>query len=298
MKKRIGPDGVHFFDRRTGLNLLFDETRPPSDLWSEGPRQVSVALTDRCDLRCPHCYAPKTANRLELVSLRKWLLELDAAGTLGVGFGGGEPTLFADFIELCRFVANETALAVSFTTHGHHLDDELIRQLHGNVHFFRISVDGVGAIYEQMRGRTFKDLLNALGRARRLAPFGVNMVVNEFNVHQLGAVASAAADAGASELLILPQQQTSSSGAASGSSVRKASDWATQYSGPLRLSVGEVSASEFPICEPLPSEIGMRAYVHIDAAGYLRANSFGEKGKKISAAGVLAALSALSEETA
>lgn len=25
MKHRCGPDGLHIFDRRTGLNLLFDE---------------------------------------------------------------------------------------------------------------------------------------------------------------------------------------------------------------------------------------------------------------------------------
>ncbi|MDP1255127.1 hypothetical protein Q6306_26160, partial [Klebsiella pneumoniae] len=45
MKSRIGPNGVHFFDRNTGLNVLLDEFCPHQTVWSKSPRQVSVALT-------------------------------------------------------------------------------------------------------------------------------------------------------------------------------------------------------------------------------------------------------------
>lgn len=295
VKKRFGPDGVHLFDRRTGWNFLFDSQQPASQLWARGPRQVSIALTDRCDLQCPHCYAPKTRNRLPAQTLNGWLQELDEAGTLGVGFGGGEPTLYPNFVEVCKFAAQETGLAVTFTSHGHHLDDELIEQLRGVVHFFRLSVDGVGAVYERMRGRPFHRLEDALKRARRLAPFGLNMVVNETNVHQLQDVAALAEAAGASELLLLPMQATETLAAADRATLRAAAEWTQAYRGPLRLAVSEAGAAPFTVVEPLASESGLRAYAHIDARGHVRENSFSARSVEISRAGVLQALEELAE---
>ena len=46
MKIRKGPDGIHFFDRNSGTNLLLDEVVSPPETWSKSPRQVSIALTN------------------------------------------------------------------------------------------------------------------------------------------------------------------------------------------------------------------------------------------------------------
>src|SRR5205809_6090953 len=59
LKMRPGPSGIHFFCRETGLNVLCDEVREPCISWAAAPRQVSIALTNACDLTCPYCYAPK-----------------------------------------------------------------------------------------------------------------------------------------------------------------------------------------------------------------------------------------------
>src|ERR1051326_2691015 len=146
---RIRPSasGVHLFDRGTGINVLLDEFSVPAADWSRAPRQVSVALTNRCDLACAYCYAPKSRATLDFSSVTGWLSELNANGCLGVGFGGGEPTLYGRFAELCRYTTHKTELAVTFTTHAHHLDQTLSAELRGNVHFIRVSMDGVGSTY-------------------------------------------------------------------------------------------------------------------------------------------------------
>lgn len=77
MKIRKGPDGVHFFDRNSGTNLLLDEVVSPPETWSRSPRQVSIALTNACDLDCLHCYAPKTKAILEGRLAERWMYELD-----------------------------------------------------------------------------------------------------------------------------------------------------------------------------------------------------------------------------
>ena len=134
-KVRIGPAGVHIFDRSTGLNILVDEVKTDESAWSLAPRHVSIALTNACELSCPYCYAPKRPASLDFHLLTTWLKELDENGCLGVGFGGGEPTLYRQFPEICRFATENTNLAVTFTTHGHKLDEQLLAKLCGKVHF-------------------------------------------------------------------------------------------------------------------------------------------------------------------
>src|SRR5688572_26068527 len=94
MKIRAGPDGIQMFDRVTGLNVLLDEVSVPSASWAQAPRYISMALTNACDLACPYCYAPKDPAILDFERVVTWLHELDEHGCLGVGFGGGEPTLY------------------------------------------------------------------------------------------------------------------------------------------------------------------------------------------------------------
>lgn len=290
MKSRIGPNGVHFFDRLSGLNVLLDELSPEEAGWSTSPRQVSIALTNVCDLHCAYCYAPKHKASLHTGQVLGWLKELDTEGCLGIGFGGGEPTLHPDFVDICKRAAEETQLAVTFTTHGHRLTPQLVKRLKGSIHFARISVDGVGGTYEEQRGKQFSSLLRGMESIATLAPFGINVVVNKRTVAELDAMSELAQEFGASELLLLPQQATTAVASMDGMVGRALQDWVSNYRGKVRLAVSEAGASGLPTCDPLPDERGLQAYAHIDASGMLRASSYSPSGAKIGDAGVLSAL--------
>lgn len=293
MKCRIGPNGVHLFDRLSGVNLLLDELRPEEAVWSASPRQISIALTNVCDLHCAYCYAPKHKASLHSDQVLGWLTELDTAGCLGIGFGGGEPTLHPDFADICKRAAEETQLAVTFTTHGHQLTPNLVDRLKGSIHFARISVDGVGRTYEELRGKQFSSLLRGIESIATLSPFGINVVVNERTVAKLDALSELAHKVGASELLLLPQQATTVVPSMDGAVGRALQNWVSKYSGKVRLAVSESGASGLPTCDPLPDERGLQAYAHIDASGTLRASSYSPVGVKIEDIGVLAALKRL-----
>lgn len=293
MKFRSGPNGVHLFDRRSGLNVLLDELRPEEAVWSTSPRQVSVALTNVCDLHCAYCYAPKHKASLQSDQVLGWLNELDTEGCLGIGFGGGEPTLHPDFVDICKRVAGETQLAVTFTTHGHRLTPQLVERLKGSIHFARISVDGVGRTYEEQRGKQFASLLRGVESIATLSSFGINVVVNERTVAELDEMSELAHKVGASELLLLPQQATTAVTSMDGVVGRALQDWVSNYRGKVRLAVSEAGASGLPTCDPLPDERGLQAYAHIDASGMLRASSYSPAGAKIGDAGVLSALKRL-----
>ncbi|MEE9386190.1 MAG: radical SAM protein [Nannocystaceae bacterium] len=297
-KQRSSAAGLHLFERKSGLNLLLDEISVPRALWSPAPRQFSIALTNRCDLACDHCYAPKSSDELGYDDVMLWLAELDANGTIGIGFGGGEPTLYRGFAELCQSAAQETELSVTFTTHGHSIDLAMADQLRGSVHFIRVSMDGVGDTYESIRRRPFRELRASLKLIAGISRFGINIVVNERTLPDLDKSAAVAADSGACELLLLPQVPVRTMLGISDSTMLELRRWVDGYSGPLKLCVSEAHADAFPTCDPLVDERGLRAYAHIDATGVLKPSSYHGAGVPLGDGGVLEALDQLAHDLA
>lgn len=293
MKVRTGPSGVHVFDRMTGLNILLDEVQVPPQYWAAAPRQVSIALTDFCDLSCPYCFSSKNDGALDVEQVCGWLDELDANGCFGIGFGGGEPTLYPHLEEVCRYAAEHTRLAVTLTTHAHHLDDALMAALEGTVHFVRVSMDGVGATYEALRGKPFAALYNRLKGMRKLAPFGINFVVNAQTFPDLDAAITLAAEVGATEFLLLPEQPTQESSGIDDYTVQALCHWASHYRGKVPITVSEAGAEGLPTCNPFELEPGLRSYAHIDAKGVMKKSSFNKGGMTIGAEGVMQALNEL-----
>ncbi len=287
--------GVHLFDVATGLNVLLDEVSVDPREWDQAPRQVSIALTNTCDLACPYCYAPKLKARLDATRVVGWLRELDDNGCLGVGFGGGEPTLFPGFVRLCSAVARQTGLAVTFTTHGHRLTAGLCDELRGSVHFVRVSMDGVGATYERLRGRPFASLLERLADVRRVAPFGINFVVNAETIGDLDSAVELAVKAGASEFLLLPEQPTAQRAGIDEDTATRLREWVCDNDPALRLTVSSAGADELPVCVPLTGELPSEAYAHVDAQGVLKWSSYDLEGVAVDDDGLMAALHVLRE---
>jgi MoaA/NifB/PqqE/SkfB family radical SAM enzyme len=296
LKIRRDRVGLHAFDRATGLNVLLDEVAVPEPEWAAAPRHLAVALTNACDLHCPYCYARKHRAVLDPERVLGWLREADAAGSLGVGFGGGEPTTVRWFAELCRSVASETGLAVSFTTHGHRLSDELLGQLAGSVHMLRVSVDGVGKTYERLRGRPFDALVDRLNMLRHVAPFGVNVVVNDHTIGELDAVAELGARVGATELLLLPELGFGAGKGATARTLAALRAWVDAYTGDVRLAVSQEGADGLAVAEPFRNQPLIERYAHIDADGVLRRSSFAAGGVAIGERTFLTAYQLLAQQ--
>ena len=222
---------------------------------------------------------------------------MDTHGTLCIGFGGGEPTLHPQLFDLCAYATNNTRLAVSFTTHGHHLTEELLSSLKNKVQFVRVSMGGVGSTYERTCNRSFDALLRRLDAVRNVLPFGINYLVNEETLPELDAVVGVATRAGASELLLLPEQAANGRHGLTGAAAKALQAWVIGYTGSLRLAVSEAGAEGMPTCNPLPRETGLRAYAHIDAHGLLKRTSFETRGIAIKEDGILPALRRLHQDT-
>lgn len=278
-KVRLSRSGAHWFDRTSGLNILLDDVEIPRESWSRVPRYVSIALTNACELRCPFCYAPKIRGRLRATTVLSWVEELDRAGALGVGFGGGEPTAHPNFSWICTEAAQRTSMAVTFTTHGHRMNAELATALRGSVHFIRVSMDGLGPTYERLRGRSFEAFQGQVEILATVAPFGLNVVINDETVEELDAIASFARNAGAAEVLLLPEQPVGNRRGISHSASERLAQWISSAAPGVRLAISEAGVTDgMPIANPFPDESPLDVHAHVDARGVLKGDAYANDG--------------------
>ncbi|HEY0321409.1 MAG TPA: radical SAM protein [Pyrinomonadaceae bacterium] len=275
MKLRCESRGLHFYDRVSGYHVLLDEKPVPRELWSRAPSLVSIALTNICDLACEFCYAPKSTHHLAFDDLLRWCKELDALGTLEVAFGGGEPTLYRELPELCAAIWEETELGISITTHGHHLNPDLIARLRGNVSIIRISVDAPEPTYSAIRGRSLNRVEQNVQAIDGQIPVGVNTVINSETLNHLDKLATLVESWQATDWLLLPEIRGGLFTLTSDEWARL-SDWLTANAGRLQLNV-TYGARPYLRCPFLFDDEPDQDYVHISADGYLRLCSY-ERG--------------------
>lgn len=290
MKVRSSSAGIHLFDRKTGLNCLIDEVVVPPEKWSTAPRQVSIALTNTCDLECSHCYAPKDYSTLNFSYLTSWLNELDFYGCLGVGLGGGEPTLYPKLSELCDFVDRKTDLALTMTTHGHRLSQGLLDTIAGRIHFLRVSMDGIGDNYESIRGRPFDSFLEKVSKLKGAIPFGINYVVNDRTIGDLGEAAKICAELGVREFLLLPEKSVRRGRPIDQYTLAHLHDWINNYTGSLNLAISKEDCFGLSVCDFGEEVLLMESFAHISARGELKVDSFSNGGEIIGNSGIIKTL--------
>ncbi len=186
-------------------------------------------------------------------------------------------------------------MAVTFTTHGHRLTPELVESLSGAVHFVRLSVDGVGATYERLRGRPFEAVTRATGLLGSLAPFGINAVINADTIGELDDLAEFANKVGASELLLLPEQPTAATPGISDADGERLVEWAETARNGVRLAISRTGLeAALPTAEAIPGEHPLDAHMHLDATGVLRSHAYAPTGLSVESS-IMEAVQALRE---
>jgi len=117
----------------------FRSTAPP------GRRKVLLKITDRCDLRCAHCFVSATAagSDMDLSDLATALPRLQAARVATVTLTGGEPLVHPELPAVLTLLRG-AELDVTVCTNGVSLTDELIEtaQRLGRIRF-NVSLDGL-----------------------------------------------------------------------------------------------------------------------------------------------------------
>jgi radical SAM protein with 4Fe4S-binding SPASM domain len=130
-------------------------------------RYLELQITDRCNLRCRHCYiGEKAPQELSVKQITEILKEFEEMQGLRLMVTGGEPLLHSNFAELNNILTDFRIRKVLFTN-GLLLNKDLLRGL--NVDEIQISIDGLEKGHDSLRGAgTFGKSLKAVRLAKEM----------------------------------------------------------------------------------------------------------------------------------
>lgn len=160
------------------------------------PLNASIEITERCNLKCAHCYINQPAGDQEAkqqeLGFKEWarlLDEMAAAGCLWLLLTGGEPLLHPDFRKIYTY-AKKQGMVVSLFTNGTLITHEIADFLQDLPPFsVEISVYGRSKpIYEavtRIPGSYEKCLEGIELLLSRQVPLELKSMVMSLNAHEL-----------------------------------------------------------------------------------------------------------------
>jgi radical SAM protein with 4Fe4S-binding SPASM domain len=144
------------------------------------PMEYAVLeLTNRCNLRCPHCASNSGPPRENELSKEEWfnvIKEMKSLGMLEITIIGGEVFLNKDWFEIAKFI-NSIGIKLVIITNGTIVSDEIYKQITElDIEIYGISLDGASnAAVQKVRGiKTGFD--KAWGLIQRLVDDGYDNV--------------------------------------------------------------------------------------------------------------------------
>ncbi|MFH1704259.1 MAG: radical SAM protein [Nitrospirota bacterium] len=123
-------------------------------------RYLELQITNKCNLRCRHCYIGNgSTDELSVKQIKETLKEFEQMQGLRVLITGGEPLLHSKFEEVNEMLPQFSVRKVLFTNGL--LLKERIKKL--NVEEIQVSIDGLEHAHDSLRGKgTFKAAMKAV----------------------------------------------------------------------------------------------------------------------------------------
>jgi len=175
------------------------------------PMAATLAVTDACQLSCPHCSAalrPRGKAQLDTATWRRVIGECVDLGTSVVTFTGGEPLLRRDIDELIAAVPKERAVAEFFCNGLEAAPERLAELKAAGAYGIHLSLDSPDE-GEHDRGRGRAGVYRAVSQAARAARaagllVGLSTYATNASVdaRKLTRVAALAEDWGVSEVSV------------------------------------------------------------------------------------------------
>ena len=177
--------------------LLCDASAPGDKLRYGGTLRPIVVWnsTQRCNLRCLHCYAQAQntifPGELSTEEGKAFIQDLADFGVPALLFSGGEPLLRNDILELASW-ASKLGIRAVFSTNGTLIKDGLAERIvEVGLAEVGISIDGLGPINDRFRGHkgAFEAALQGI---RRLVALGqrvsLRLTITKHNFGEIPAI--------------------------------------------------------------------------------------------------------------
>ena len=151
-------------------------------------RYLELQITDRCNLKCKHCYIGSPAhNELPVRTIEDILEEFEAMQGLRLLITGGEPLLHSRFEEINAMLPRYGFRKVLFTN-GMLMEPEHFKGL--RVHEIQFSVDGLERGHDALRGKGAHGVVMRKLEAARAAGLAVSVatMVHKENLGEFDAM--------------------------------------------------------------------------------------------------------------
>ena len=171
------------------------------------PQQVTLNITNRCNLRCLYCAVSDTKNAPGDLALAQWLAVVDELADMRVFhliLSGGEPFLRKDFIHILRRIL-KNRFRISINTNGTCFDDDVLGCLSRSrrLDHIQVSLDGhVPEVHDAIRGAgAFQKTRAGIERlCRHHLPFTFFVVVCRDNIAHLSDIVAFSRRVGARQV--------------------------------------------------------------------------------------------------
>ncbi len=169
------------------------------------PTEVHFAITNKCSVRCPHCYmasGDKDENELDTPSFKRALDVLASMKVFHIALGGGDALEREDLFEIADY-AREKGIVPNLTVSGVGINENNAEKMRvfGQVNF---SIDGFGE-KSIFRGQEMNDIADRgidllIGAG---VPTGINCVLGNRNFDEIEEVFKYAVDKKLNEIEFL-----------------------------------------------------------------------------------------------
>jgi len=146
--------------------------------------RIKLAITERCNLDCVHCYMKKKSSKcMDVEYAQRILGEARELGVEVVDLTGGEPSLHPNFSTIVENALSLGFGQVNICTNGYALDTKMFRDFDPtNIHFF-ISMDGISEdVVRRIRGECVSGIMKVFDELKQLKlRFSLRFCLNTLN---------------------------------------------------------------------------------------------------------------------
>lgn len=155
--------------------------------------RVNWGVFNRCPLTCRGCYNIFNSNVMNIDQCKEILDKIADAGTTELIVSGGDPLLWPDLVEFCRY-AKSKGLKIGIDTVSYNLNPHLLYNLKDLIAYIGVPVDGTDQKTIETFRRGKKDLLDKLLYSLSIAdafdvPIRLNTTVSKRNIDALDGIA-------------------------------------------------------------------------------------------------------------
>ncbi|MFX1451418.1 MAG: radical SAM protein [Promethearchaeota archaeon] len=150
-------------------------------------RSILMHITQRCNLKCVHCYlGEKKALDLPLNLIKTIIPEFYKLQGLRVLISGGEPLMHPQFRELLIFLG-QFPLRIMVLTNGYLITPDITKFIKNYVHEVQISIDGIESHNEFRADKNaFSQAINAIKLLKNAEiPVEVATMIHKKNLDEL-----------------------------------------------------------------------------------------------------------------